>query len=111
MWWWIKIRIGRWKDVHCIRTKAQVICQDQDKYKTPQIESLLLEANEYIFIMTKTATFDEATAICQQMNMSKIFEPRTEVEFNALVNVAKSLGFTEYWLNFKKGEMMIGTHK
>ena len=61
--------------------------------------------------MTKTATFDEATEICQQMNMSKIFEPRTEVEFNTLVNHAKSLGFTEYWLNFKKGEMMIGTHK
>ena len=72
---------------------------------------MLLEGNEYIFVMTKTATFDEATEICNQMNMSKIFEPRTEEEFDTLVDYAKSLGFAEYWLNFKKGEMMIGTHK
>ena len=56
--------------------------------------------------MTKTATFDEATEICNKMNMSKIFEPRTEEEFDTLVDYAKSLGFAEYWLNFKKGEMM-----
>ena len=68
---------------------------------------MLLEGNEYIFIMTKTATFDEATEICNQMNMSKIFEPRTEEEFDTLVDYAKSLGFAEYWLNFKKGEMTI----
>ena len=54
---------------------------------------MLLEGNEYIFIMTKTATFDEATEICNQMNMSKIFEPRTEEEFDTLVDYAKSLGF------------------
>ena len=68
---------------------------------------MLLEGNEYIFVMTKTATFDEATEICNQMNMSKIFEPRTEEEFDTLVDYAKSLGFAEYWLNFKKGEMTI----
>ena len=68
---------------------------------------MLLEGNEYIFVMTKTATFDEATEICNQINMSKIFEPRTEEEFDTLVDYAKSLGFAEYWLNFKKGEMTI----
>ena len=57
--------------------------------------------------MTKTATFDEATEICNQINMSKIFEPRTEEEFDTLVDYAKSLGFAEYWLNFKKGEITI----
>ena len=68
---------------------------------------MLLEGNEYIFVMTKTATFDEAAEICNQINMSKIFEPRTEEEFDTFVDYAKSLGFAEYWLNFKKGEMTI----